>query len=162
MKTQNLHQAMLGAGWLSLDAKSHPRVYVDTAGKRFGTLEKAGVRIALSLNHCLGMERGSVMVYQSDQDQTEAILQALIVESDQRRQGHAKKTLAELTRLADSCMTHLYLEPCPLEDKPVTREGLESLYRQYGFHDISGKGIAMVRPPHTSPSQTTGTLHHDN
>jgi hypothetical protein len=161
MKIQNLHQAMLGAGWLPLDVKSHPRVYVDTSGKRYGTLEKAGVRIALSLNLCLGMERGTVMVYQSDQDQPEAILQALIVESDRRRQGHAKNSLAELTRLADSCLTHLYLEPCPLEDKPVSREGLESLYRRYGFHDISGKGIAMVRPAQTHPI-TTGKFHHDN
>lgn len=154
MRDQNLWKAIFESGWTALDARTHPRAYVDTGGKRYGTLEKDGVRIALSLNQCLCVERGVAMVYQSDQDQQEAILQALIVDADYRRRGRAREALEQVAQLADSCMTDIYLEPCPIEDKPVTREGLVALYRDYGFNDIQGKNVAMVRParlPSTNP-----------
>lgn len=147
MKYKNLHQAMLSNGWVSLDARTHPRAYTDTGGQRYGTLEKDGVCIALSLDQCLAAERGCVMVYHSDQDQREAILQALIVDPGQRRTGKAEAALCEVTAHADACHTTLYLEPTPIADKPVPSQVLAKLYRRHGFVESAGQHLVMVRLP---------------
>lgn len=161
MRSPNLRQAMLDSGWLALDARTHPRAYVDAGGQRYGTLEKGGVRIALSLNRCLDIEHGSAIVYQSDQTHQEAILQALIVDLEHRGCGKATAALQDLVALADICQTTLYLEPVPIDDKPAPIESLAALYRRHGFSELHGHNSVMVR--HCSqPTQPQGQKHDCN
>lgn len=144
--TPNLYWKLVEGGWTALDARTHPRAYMDSGGKRYGTLEKAGVRIALSLNQCLVLERGDVFVYQSDQDIQEAILQALIVAPESRQKGKATAALQELGVFADACQTTIYLEPAPIEDKPMLQSQLANFYRRHGFSQTDGQCRVMVRP----------------
>jgi GNAT superfamily N-acetyltransferase len=141
-----IRQALLNRGWTALDARTHPRSYVDAAGKRFGTLEKGGVRIALSLGHSLVEERGGVMVYQAD-NTTEAILQALIVDPEVRGKGLAKLVLKELTDCADATGTELYLEPVALDSGPLDTAALKRLYARFQFETPSLSSRIMVRSP---------------
>ncbi|MDT8992758.1 GNAT family N-acetyltransferase [Curvibacter sp. APW13] len=145
MPERNLYQAMMHGGWARLDARTHPRAYQDAAGTRYGTLEKDGVRIALSLNRCLGIERGVVMVYQSDQEPPEAVLMALIVDPERRKAGRATAALQELIAAADTCQTTLYLEPVPIEDRPLPALALEGLYRKFGFTTLGDSCSVMIR-----------------
>ncbi len=142
---RNLYQAMVELGWMPLDARTHPRAYVDAGGSRYGTLEKDGVRMALSLNRCLAEERGAVMVFQSDHEQPEAVLMALVVDREFRQKGRATAALRELVAQADASQTTLYLEPVPIDDKAVAVEALCGFYRRNGFTFSTKQCCVMVR-----------------
>lgn len=142
---KNLYQAMVEVGWVPMDARTHPRAYVDAGGTRYGTLEKDGVRMALSLNRCLAEERGAVMVFQSDHEQPEAVLMALVVDRKFRQAGRASAALRDLIAQADGSQTTLYLEPVPIDDKAVAVEALVGLYRRYGFTFSTKQCCVMVR-----------------
>ncbi len=145
-KVTNLRQALLSAGWTVLDSRTSPRAYADASGQRFGTVEKDGVRISLSIGQELGEERGGVIVYMSDEP-SDAILRALIVDGDVRRQGFAKRALTTLAQLADATATTVFLEPAPIEDKPLGVTELASLYGAFGFEFAGPTNRVMVRRP---------------
>lgn len=140
----NLREALLVNGWEALDTRTHPRVYADTSGVRYGTLEKGGVRVSLSVGFELMDEGREPIVYLSD-DSSSVILRALIVDEAHRRKGLAKSTLTELCHLADNTGSVIYLEPVPIEDKPMTCEDLSNLYSRYGFELETGSRSVMVR-----------------
>lgn len=140
----NLRQAHISSGWVALDTRTSPRAYRDCSGKRFGTLEKGGVRLALSIGSELGEERGSVMLYDSGEP-TDVILQAIVVDTDSRNKGAARATLSELVALAESTHSTLYVEPTPIEDKPVPVDGLRRLYGEFGFSQHAGCQVVMSR-----------------
>ncbi|EKD97762.1 MAG: hypothetical protein ACD_23C00750G0003 [uncultured bacterium] len=140
----NLREALIQSGWKALDSRTHPRAYVDAAGTRYGTLEKAEVRVVLSIGFELTEEHGEPIVYLSD-DNTSVIVRALIVDECHRQQGLAKATLQELCRWADETGTSMYLEAVPIEDKPVLSEDLSRLYSAYGFEYDVGNRMVMVR-----------------
>ena len=54
-------------GWQDNDSRTSQRGYADEAGKRFGTFERNGVRVALLIGEELADERGDVMVYMTDE-----------------------------------------------------------------------------------------------
>ena len=143
---KSLRQAMLSAGWIAVDSKTNPRAYADTSGKRFGTLEKEGVRIALSIGEELVSERGAAMVYMTD-DPSDAILQALIVDFEVRGKGLAKRALNEIALHANATGTTIYLEPVPIEDKPVDTNALKKLYSKFAFSSKNPGDAVMVRRP---------------
>lgn len=140
----NLREALLQNGWKALDTRTHPRVYADTSGVRYGTLEKAGVRVSLSVGFELLDEGREPIVYLSD-DSSSVIVRALIVDEADRRKGVAKTTLAELCQLADKTGSVMYLEPVPIDDKPMLSEDLSRLYARYGFILDAGSRSVMVR-----------------
>lgn len=143
---QTLRQALLLSGWQALDSRTHPRVYADTFGTRFGTLEKDCCRIALSLGQELTEERGDAIVYMSDEPR-DVILRALITDPDCRGQGLAIKALKEIEHLADATASTIYLEPQPIDDKPVAIPILVALYARFGFVFTSAANRVMARPP---------------
>lgn len=141
-----LRQVMLSRGWLALDSRTHPRAYVNHSGSRFGTLEKDGVRIALSLGQSLGTERGVSVVYMTE-ELSDVIVRALLVDPDHRGQGKATCAMTELTKLADSIGTMLYLEPCPIDNEPMDAESLSIFYAHFGFERPVICSNVMVRKP---------------
>lgn len=143
----NLRKALIEAGWQALDTRSNPRAYTDAAGKRFGTLERNGVRVALSIGEELVDERGDVMVYLTEEP-SDAILRVLIVDAASRRQGLASQALRDISHLADASGTTLCLEPSPIEDKPLDATSLASLYSKFGFEFIGTSRRVMARRPH--------------
>lgn len=143
----NLRKALIETGWQVIDTRSNPRVYADAAGKRFGTLERNGVRVALSIGEELVDERGDVMVYMTDEP-SDAILRALIVDAASRGQGLASQALKDIIRLADASGTTLCLEPSPIEDKPLDTTSLVNLYSKFEFVFIGTSRRVMVRRPH--------------
>ena len=140
----NLREALLQNGWKALDTRNHPRVYADASGVRYGTLEKAGVRVSLSVGFDLLDEGRGPIVYLSE-DSSSVIIRALIVDEADRRKGVAKTILAELCRLADKTGSVMYLEPVPIDDKPILSEDLSKLYAKYGFNFHAGSRSVMVR-----------------
>lgn len=145
-KIINLRQALLNAGWSVLDSKTSPRAYADESGQRFGTVEKDGVRVSLSIGQEFVEERGAVIVYMSE-DPSDAILRALIVDDDVRRQGFAKRALTTIAQLADATASTVYLEPSPIEDKPLGAAALCKLYGVFGFEFVGPNNRVMVRRP---------------
>ena len=142
----NLRQALLAAGWTVNDARTSSRAYVDSVGRRFGSLEKNGVRVALSISHELVDERGDVMVYESD-DPCDAILRALMVDPELRRMGAARNTMAELANLCDLNSITVYLEPVPLELGQIEANHLAAFYAEFGFAFTGPWRRVMVRKP---------------
>lgn len=143
----NLRKALIEAGWQPIDTRSNPRAYADVLGKRFGTVERNGVRVALSIGEELVDERGDVIVYMTDEP-SDAILRALIVDGDARGQGLASQALKDIIDLADASGTTICLEPVPIEDKPIDFASLVSLYSKFGFHFAESSRRVMVRRPH--------------
>ncbi len=143
----NLRKALIEAGWQAIDTRSSPRAYADASGKRFGTIERNGVRVALSIGEELVDERGDVMVYMTDEP-SDAILRALIVDEEARGQGLASQALKEITDLADVSGTTIRLEPAPIEDKPLDVMSLVSLYSKFEFEFAGSSRHVMVRRPH--------------
>jgi hypothetical protein len=141
---KTLYKCLLAQGWSAVDPRTNPRAYADSSGKRFGTLERGGVRLAISTGQELIEERGTVIVYMTD-EQTDVILRALIVDSPLRKRGLAGHTLKEVAALSDSLQATIYLEPVPIEDKPLDEAKLGALYTKHGFEFVSAKRQVMVR-----------------
>jgi GNAT superfamily N-acetyltransferase len=141
----NLREALILNGWSALDTRTHPRAYIDTAGVHHGTLEKGGVRLSLAVGFEMNDERGEPIIYLSD-DSSSVIVRALMVDEADRRQGFAHSVLAELCRLADEVGCEMFLEPAPIQDKPMLREDLASFYAKYGFSFVTGSQAVMLRP----------------
>ena len=143
----NLRKSLIEAGWQAIDTRNSPRAYTDASGKRFGTVERNGVRVALSIGEKLLDERGDVMVYMTDEP-VDAILRALIVDEDARGQGLASKALKDIILLADVIGTTLFLEPAPIEDKPMDVTSLVNMYSRFEFEFAGSSRRVMVRRHH--------------
>ena len=145
-QTRNVYRALINAGWTALDTRSDPRAYADAAGRRFGALEKDGVRLSLSIDEMLADERGDVMVY-STHDSFDVIVRALIVDPDLRRTGRAGRAMGEVVRLAESANVTVYLEPALIAEKGMPLTELTRFYRRFGFEFTTGRQRVMVRVP---------------
>jgi GNAT superfamily N-acetyltransferase len=145
-KTTNLYQALLKGGWTALDCRTHPRAYADCAGHRFGTLERNGVRVGLTVDQILVDHRGSVIVYENT-GSNDVILRALIVDPEHRRKGRASQTMEDVVRWANRAKATVYLEPAPIEDRAVQKSDLATFYERFGFEFSSQRNLVMVRQP---------------
>jgi hypothetical protein len=144
--TRNVYRALIAAGWTALDSRTDPRAYADASGKRFGTVEKDGVRLSLSIDELLAEHRGEVIVYSSC-DTYDVILRAIIVDEPLRGSGRAGRAFAELVRMADLAVATVYLEPVPIADKIVPKNILSRFYQRFGFQFISDSNRVMIRVP---------------
>lgn len=142
----SLRKALIVAGWTPIDTRTSPLAYADASGRRFGTLQSDHVRVALSVGEFLVEERGVAMAYFAEEP-TDVILRALIVDSDARGRGLAKKALGEIAALADATSSTLYLEPTPIGHGPVDAKVLSKMYQRAGFQSQGAKGVVMVRLP---------------
>ena len=119
--------------------------------KGFGTWEKNGVRVALSGNLLMTDKRGDVTIYSGDDEAM--TLEALITDSDQRRQGRGRAALLDVMELADTLGQTLYLEPVPLEKNgDVDLDTLKRLYASVGFAAADARGKVMMRMPSPAPA----------
>lgn len=140
-----MREALLAAGWQA-HPHGHPRRYGSAGGSSYLTFEKDGVRFATS-GGLLFVQRGTVML--DEGEPTDVIIQALLVDPDRRRQGKASQTLRMLAELARKTGISLYIQPAPLEDKPMSADELCVLYQRFGFRPVDGRGRALVlRAPH--------------
>jgi len=145
-----MHDGLLAVGWTRLE-KDHPRRYVSRASKSYLTWEKDGARIATSGTVSLWFENGGVTIYHGDPD--DVVIEALLVDPGQRRQGRASDALQTLSDLADQAGITLYLEPALLEDSAMTREQLTSFYRRHGFTPQDANGRVLVRKPRAAQEE---------
>lgn len=112
---------------------------------RYPTFIREGVRLAIQSGRCLGEDRGSVMIY--DSDRTDVVVWGLRTDSEARRQGLARRVMRTLLDCADACDVTLFLEPVPLDKAAMTAEQLQTFYRTLGFQVAGGKGLVMQRAP---------------
>jgi hypothetical protein len=144
--TRNVYRALIAAGWTALDSRTDPRAYADASGRRFGTVEKDGVRLSLSIDEMLAEHRGQVIVYSSC-DTYDVIVRAVIVDKHMRRSGRAGRAFSELVQLADLAVATVYLEPVPIADKNLPTTILIQFYQRFGFQFASDSSRIMVRVP---------------
>lgn len=135
-----MREALLAAGWQA-HPHGHPSRYATQGGSSYLTWEKDGVRFATSRG-LLYIERGAVMV--DEGEPTDVIIQALLVDPERRRQGKASETLLMLAELARKTGINLYIQPAPLEDKPLVADQLAKLYQRFGFKPIDEKPRALA------------------
>lgn len=143
---KNLRQALIAEDWSAIDTRTSLLAYADTSGKRFGTLQKNDVRIALSIGEMLMDDRGTVMAYMTEES-SDVILRALIVDPAARGKGLASGVLAEIARLADQTNSTIYVEPAPIGDRSVKADVLAKMYGQVNFQATRQGGAVMVRRP---------------
>lgn len=134
-------------GWLLHDPSDseNPRVYRDNGHTRFGTYEKNGVRIALRSGKSLRANRNQVDVYEGAPG--EVIVEAVIVDPDKRKKGLGTAAMQEIVDYADQANNRLYIEPTPLEKGGLSKAGLTSLYKKFGFVEADESGLVLVRNP---------------
>ena len=125
------------------------RTYENKGGKKYRTLEKDGVRIALEPQQVLFTDPK----YPNRQPQTgfgneeDVAFHYIGVDPEARRQGKARAALADLIEIADKNGYTLYGEPVQLEKEGMTKEQLTNLYAQYGFKPTDETGKVIVREP---------------
>ena len=146
MTRKNLRQAMIEAGWAVIDTRTSPLAYADASGKRFGTLQKNGVRVALSIGEELIDDRGTVMAYMTGES-SDVILRALIADPVARGKGLAASVLAEIATLADQTSSTIYLEPVPIDDRAAPVAVLAKMYGRVDFQATHPGSAVMVRRP---------------
>ena len=146
-----VHEGLRQEGWEFQDARTSDRAYKDKAGSKFPTFERDGVRIALRAGASLSAHRGTVEVY--DDAPKTVVVEALLVDADQRRNGKADAALSDLTRLADLTNSTLYLEPAQLEKGGAPKAALVALYRKHGFVSTTEQDLVMKREPNANPVQ---------
>lgn len=135
----SIPQGLVGQGYKLLEP-GHPRRF-----KTFGTWEKDGVRVALSSNNFLVVERGKVVIYRSEEN--DMTLEAINTDAEVRRKGRARQALHCVTALADQTGMTLYLEPVQLDQTGPTRSQLIDFYASAGFKSLPNTDKVMVRPP---------------
>ena len=119
------------------------RTYENKGGRKYRTLEKDGVRIALEGQQLLFTDpkypnRQPQLGMGNENDVT---FHFIGVDQKLRNKGKAKEALQDLIDVADKNNYTLYGEPAQLEKESMTVEQLNNLYEKYGFKkkDESGK-----------------------
>ncbi len=149
---QNLCRLLIKSGWTALDARTDARAYADSAGRRYGTLERGGVRLAVTIDEMLAVDqRGDVIIYASH-DSGDVILRALIVDPEMRRKGLARKAMDDVVLLATKAKSTVYIEPAPIDDKPVKKADLVKFYAGFGFAFAGARERVMVLAPQAKKS----------
>lgn len=126
----NIPQTLLAAGFARLQNTDLP------------TWQKEGVTISLS-NGSLGLERGKVIIYDTNDD---IILARLAVAAEERRQGKAREALTVVLLAAAQRGINVYIEPVPdVEAEPgLTKDALAAFYVGVGFSPLDADCRAMV------------------
>lgn len=142
-------QALLDKGFERLPPSS-PDAYSDDR-RRYATYRRDGVRVAFGSNRSLATHRGTVVEY--DDDETCAVLHALITDPGVRGQGRGSKVMDAVLRAADAAGLELYVEPVPLDKgKGLSSEALGRFYGKFGFEAVDDTGKVLKRPAGPEPS----------
>jgi GNAT superfamily N-acetyltransferase len=112
---------------------------------RYPTFIRAGVRVAIQSGRCLGEDRGTAMIY--DSDRTDVVVWGLRTEATSRRKGLARAAMMEILACADETGVTLFLEPVPLEKSAANRAALQAFYASLGFSPTGPKCVVMERAP---------------
>lgn len=121
-------------GFKMLDMND-PRTYRDSAGDPHRTFEKNGVRVALEGDQLLFMHNNRINKGRGESKET--TVSFIGVDKDMRGQGAAKEALQTLADIADQNNVKLYVEPTQLDKTGLTKEQLTSLYKKYGFENVT-------------------------
>ena len=131
-------------------ALDDPRTYVDKGDTPHRTFEKGPLRIALSPQKILFVDRNAVNYGYGESN--EMVLEAILVDQDKRGKGIATEAMQELVANADEHGITLYIEPIPLvnikeKNFGLDRQQLEDFYKKFGFEFMEGTEKVMVREP---------------
>ena len=127
----------------------NPKTYESKGGKKYRTLEKDGVRVALEGQQVLFTDPK----YPNRQPQlgmgneNDVAFHFIGVDPELRKQGKAKEALQDLIEVADKNNYTLYGEPAQLEKEGMTVKQLTDLYAKYGFKPTDETGKVIVREP---------------
>lgn len=112
--------------------RGNERAYKDSDGKEYTTLERDGVRLVVRSGTFLqSNDQGGVDVYQGDPE--EWMIQALIVDKDQRNKGLGSKAMQDVVGLAGDYGIDLYLEPTAIDGGKMSKDELADFYSKFGF-----------------------------
>lgn len=137
----------------------NPRTYKDKTGRKFRTIEKDGVRLALESNKVLFKQQGkeSGKVATAIGNENDITFEHLTVDPGKRNQGLAKQAIQDLVDIADKNGYTVYLEPAQLEKQGMTKEQLSDLYSKFGFVATNKSGSPMVRKPGAKKPRDMGS-----
>lgn len=132
-----------------LHSFEHPRTYENKGGRRYRTLEKDGVRIALEPQQVLFTDpkKPNQQPQLGMGNENDVAFHFIGVDPELRKQGKARKALQDLIDVADKNDYTLYGEPAQLEKEGMTKEQLTALYADYGFKPKDETGKVIVREP---------------
>ena len=131
-------------------ALDDPRTYVDKEDRPHRTFEKGPLRIAMTPQKTLLVDRNAVQIGYGDSN--EMVIEAIMVDQEKRGKGIATKAMQELVANADEHGVTLYIEPTPLvnireKNFGLDKQQLEDFYKKFGFEFLEGTEKVMVREP---------------
>ena len=127
-----------------------PRTYVDKGGEPHRTFEKDGVRVSVTNQLVLFQNKNNVQTGIGNPD--DMVINALLVDKQQRGTGLATQALKEITSQADKNGINLYIEPTPIvnikeKDFGLDHDQLVNLYKKFGFEFQEDSDKVMQRAP---------------
>jgi GNAT superfamily N-acetyltransferase/cation transport regulator ChaC len=131
-------------------ALDDPRTYVDKEDEPHRTFEKGPLRIAMTPQKTLLVDRNAVQIGYGDSN--EMVIEAIMVDQEKRGKGIATDAMQELVANADEHGVTLYIEPTPLvnireKNFGLDKQQLEDFYKKFGFEFLEGTEKVMVREP---------------
>jgi hypothetical protein len=135
----------------------NPRTYETKGGKKYRTIEKDGVRLAINPGEIIFADpkypnRSPQLGYGESNQITWHFIG---VDKDQRKQGKATQAIKDFMEVADKNGYTVYGEPAQLEKEGMTAKELSKFYGKFGFapSEVSDK-IIIRRPQIADESKT--------
>jgi GNAT superfamily N-acetyltransferase len=153
--TRNPIEALEGMGFVRL-AQDDPRRYTDKGGNQYLTLQRGPVRVALSPKEALFVS--SRMAVMRAMDEGYYTLSAILVDSQARGQGLARKAINDVIKAADQFGVGLFVEPAPLDDKPMSRDQLVKFYESLGFESAPDADNKVMMRKAAAPAEAPAIL----
>jgi len=137
----------------------NPRTYETKGGKKYRTIEKDGVRLALNPGEIVFADpnypnRSPMLGYGESNQITWHFIG---VDKDQRKQGKATQAIKDLIEVADKNNYTIYGEPAQLEEGGMTAEQLSQFYGKFGFQPSEVSNKVIIREPGAKPVTPTLT-----
>lgn len=131
----------------------NPRTYETKGGKKYRTIEKDGVRLALNPGEIVFADpnypnRSPMLGYGESNQITWHFIG---VDKDQRKQGKATQAIKDLIEVADKNNYTIYGEPAQLEEGGMTAEQLSQFYGKFGFQPSEVSKKVIIREPGAKP-----------
>ena len=135
----------------------NPRTYETKGGKKYRTIEKDGVRLALNPGEVVFADpkypnRSPMLGYGESNQVTWHFIG---VDQDQRKQGKATQAIKDLMEVADKNGYTVYGEPAQLEKEGMTAQELSKFYSKFGFSPSEVSEKVIVRNPQIADESRT-------